>query len=93
MNTHDEIMKRGEYVYETYARRSGFTYCNRVFADASSTALPAYIFAEERFISGHDDSAGFVELIDENENIIKSWKFEYPMKNDSVILIITTMIV
>lgn len=28
----------------------------------------------------HDDSAEFVELIDENENIIQSWMFEAPMK-------------
>ena len=80
MNRHDEIMKRGEYVYEMYARRKGFTYSNRVFADASSETPPAYILAEERFTTGHDDTAGFVELIDENEKIIMSWEFDYPMK-------------
>ena len=31
----------------------------------------------------HDDSAEFVELIDENENIIQSWMFEAPMKKRS----------
>ena len=80
MNRHDEIMKRGEYVYAGFARQNGFTYCNRIFADASSAALPAYILVEERFTTGHDDSAEFVELIDENENIIQSWMFEAPMK-------------
>ena len=80
MSIHDEIMKRGEYVYTVFARHNGFTYCNRKFADASSTAFPAYILVEERFTTGHDDSAEFVELIDENENIIQSWMFEGPMK-------------
>ncbi len=40
---------------------------------------PLHIF-EERFTTGHDDSATFIELIDENENIIQSWMFEGPMK-------------
>ena len=80
MNRHDEIMKRGAYIYAGFARREGFTYCNRKFADASSTAIPAYILVDERFTTGHDDSAIFVELIDENENIIQSWMFDEPMK-------------
>lgn len=80
MNRHNDIMKRGEYVYANFARQNGFTYCNRKFVNASVTALPAYILVEERFITGHDDSAKFVELIDENENIIQSWMFEAPMK-------------
>ena len=80
MNMHNEIIKRGEYVYEIYARRNGLTYCNRKFADASADTSPAYILVEERFTTGHDDSATFVELIDENENIIQSWMFEGPMK-------------
>ena len=77
---HNEIIKRGEYVYEIYARRNGLTCCNRKFADASADTSPAYILVEERFTTGHDDSATFVELIDENENIIQSWMFEGPMK-------------
>ncbi len=67
---HDEIMKQGERIYAVYAHWQGFTYCNRKFADNSSTLLPAYILVEERFTTGHDDSATFVELINENENII-----------------------
>ena len=80
MSKHDEIMKRGEFIYSVYARQNGFTYCNRKFADNSSETFPVYILVEERFITGHDDLAGFVELIDENENIIQSWKFDYPIK-------------
>ena len=80
MNRKDEIMKRGQYVYACFVRQDGFTYCNRKFADAASAALPAYILVEERFTTGHDDSAEFVELIDENENVIQSWMFEGPMK-------------
>ena len=80
MSRHDEIMKRGEYVYTGAARRDGFAYCNRKFADASLETPPAYILVEERFTTGHDDSAKFVELIDKNENIIQSWMFEAPMK-------------
>ena len=80
MNRHDEIMKWGKYIYVSFARQDGFTYCNRKFADASSETHPAYILVEERFTTGHDDSAIFVELIDENENIIQSWMFEGSMK-------------
>ncbi len=43
MNMHNEIIKRGEYVYEIYARRNGLTYCNRKFADAAADTSPAYI--------------------------------------------------
>ena len=80
MNMHDEIMKQGKRVYDLYAHSDGFTYCNRKFANTSSASLPAYILIENRFTTGHDDSAEFVELIDENENIIQSWKFEGPLK-------------
>ena len=79
MNRHDEIMKRGAYIYEMYARRNGYTCSNRFFADAFSKTPAAYILAEQRFTTGHDDTAGFVELIDENEKIILSWEFDYPM--------------
>ena len=78
MSKHEEIMKQGEYVYAARARRQDWTYCNRKFADASSLLPPAYILVEDRFITGHDDSATFVELIDENENVIQSWMFEGP---------------
>lgn len=81
MSKRDEIMRRGEFIYSAYARQSGFTYCNRKFADSSSETVPAYILVEERFTTGHDDLARFVELIDENNNIIRSWKFDYPMEN------------
>ena len=80
MSRHDKIMTRGKYIYAEFARQAGFTYCNRKFADASSTAVPAYVLVEERFTNGHDDSAEFVELIDENENIIQSWMFEGAMR-------------
>lgn len=80
MHDHEEIMKVGESIYRTNSRRQGLTYCNRKFADSSPTAAAAYILVEERFTTGHDDSARFVELIDENENIIQSWMFEGPLK-------------
>lgn len=41
--------------------------------------VPAYILAESRFVSGHDDSAGFVEIIDTNDKIARRWTFYYPM--------------
>lgn len=73
-------MKQGALTYAVYARRQGLTYCDRKFTDDPSTSSPAYILVENRFTTGHDDSAEFVELIDENENIIQSWMFEGPMK-------------
>ena len=80
MDRLDAIMKQGKYVYGCFSRSDGFTYCNRKFADASAKTTPVYILVEERFTTGHDDSATFVELIDENENIIRSWMFEGPLK-------------
>lgn len=79
MEHYDEIMKRGYIIYENEARLKGETYCNRKFADISDTLAPEYILVEERFTTGHDDSAEFVELIDKNENIIKSWMFDGPL--------------
>ena len=52
MSKHDEIMKRGEFIYSVYARQNGFTYCNRKFADNSSETFPVYILVEERFKQG-----------------------------------------
>jgi hypothetical protein len=80
MSRYDDILQRGKDIYNLYARESGFTYCNRSFADVSSKICPAYILVEERFTTGHDDSALFVELIDENECIIQSWMFDCPVK-------------
>lgn len=79
MDRFNAIMEQGKYVYRCFSRNDGFTYCNRKFAEASAKTTPAYILVEERFTTGHDDSATFVELIDENENIIQSWRFEPPM--------------
>lgn len=73
-------MKQGQWACKVYARRQGPTYCKRKFADDSASLPPAYILVEERFTTGHDDSAEFVELIDENENIIQSWMFEGTLK-------------
>ena len=80
MDQFDEIMKQGRYVYGCGARRGGLTYCDRKFAEASAKTTPVYILVEERFTTGHDDSATFIELIDENEDIIQSWMFEGPMQ-------------
>lgn len=79
MKQHDEIMKQGKYIYACHSRNSGFTYCDRKFADASVKTTPAYILVEDRFTTGHDDSATFVELIDENEDILQFWMFEGPL--------------
>ena len=77
MQRRDAIMERGRIIYETCDRR-GYTYCSRRFADPDAALPPAYLLVEDRFTTGHDDSATFVELIDEKENILKSWMFEGP---------------
>ena len=76
MKRHQQIMAQGEKVYTTYPQHRGYPYCCRAFADDSSSLAPVYILVEQRFITGHDDSAEFVELINEDEKIIRSWKFE-----------------
>ena len=78
MTRYQQIMKQGARVYENYARRNGFIHCNRKFADFSSPLSPPYILLEDRFTTGHDDSALFVELINTREEILVSWKFEGP---------------
>lgn len=72
----EAVMRQGALISERDARRRGFTYCDLRFADPAAAAAPAYILVEDRFITGHDDSATFVELIDENGDILISWMFE-----------------
>lgn len=74
----EAVMKQGALIAECYARRRGFTYCDFRFADPAAAAAPAYILVEDRFLTGHDDSATFVDLIDENGDILTSWMFEGP---------------
>lgn len=78
MDRYSKIMKQGEKMYQIYARRKGYTCCNRRFAPPEAPFQPKYILVEDRFTTGHDDSATFVELIDENEDILISCKFEGP---------------
>lgn len=77
MDKKAERVNHGKLVYVTKSPYVGIN--SRHYADTSSFHLAKYILAEERFISGHDDSAGFVEIIDINDNVVKSWKFDYPM--------------
>lgn len=72
----EAVRNQGALIAERCARRRGFTYCSRRFADSAAVTQPAYILVEDRFLTGHDDSAAFVELIDENGDILTSWMFE-----------------
>jgi hypothetical protein len=74
MDKHQQIMEQGRAIYERGSRRPLHTYCNRSFGDPN--AQPAYILVDQRFISGHDDTAIFVELIGKDETILRSWMFE-----------------
>jgi len=74
MDKHQQIMEQGRAIYESGSRKPLHTYCNRSFGDPN--AKPAYILVDQRFITNHDDSAIFVELIGADEKIIRSWMFE-----------------
>lgn len=78
MDQRSEILKHGEYICQMEPRYTGLN--NRRYAEKGSTVPAKYILAEERFVSGHDDTAGFIEIIDAEEKVIRSWKFDYPMK-------------
>lgn len=79
MNNRTEILNVGKSIYLSPGDRyTGPN--NRKYADAASQAAAKYILAEERFITNHDDTAMFIELIDEDEKVMKSWKFDCPLK-------------
>ena len=78
MITKEDILKIGSDAYTAYEDTRKIPYSNQKFAENPADSTPAYILAEERFVSGHDDSAGFVEIIDTNENIMRRWRFTYP---------------
>ncbi len=71
------ILKRGEFIYRTKSLYTGPN--NRRYADASAPRPARYILSEQRFVTNHDDSAGFVEIIDVDDRVVKSWQFDYPM--------------
>ena len=75
----EHILKIGREVYLKKENTQKMIYSNHKFADETSDSLPAYILAEERFISGHDDTARFVEMIDTNDRILRRWMFHHPM--------------
>lgn len=79
MNNRADILNVGKRIY--YSTQDRYeSVNNRQYADASSRSPAKYILAEERFITNHDDIAMFIELIDEDEKVMKSWKFDCPMK-------------
>ena len=69
------ILSRGRDICLSHKPYTGPN--NRRYADASGAV---YILAEQRFITNHDDTAGFVELIDIRDRVVRSWKFDYPMQ-------------
>ena len=78
---HDQIqiLEEGKRIYLSPRNRyTGLN--NRKYADEPAYSAAKYILAEERFISNHDDTATFIELIDEDEKVMKAWKFDHPMK-------------
>lgn len=78
-NDRSEILNVGKRIY--LSPRNRYTGPNnRKYADGPAYSAAKYILAEERFITNHDDTAMFIELIDEDEKVMKSWKFDCPMK-------------
>ena len=79
MNNRDEVLNAGKSSYLSPRNRyTGLN--NRDYTDGPAYSAAKYILAEERFITNHDDTAMFIELIDEDEQVMKSWKFDHPMK-------------
>lgn len=74
----EAVLKRGEIIYNNDRCYTGPN--ERRYADEGSVAPGKYILTEERFISGHDDTAIFVEIIDADEKVMRSWKFDCPLK-------------
>lgn len=70
-----ERLERGRIIYETARPYTGPN--NRRYATEKCPA--AYIETEQRFITNHDDTAVFVELIDADERVIRSWKMDCPL--------------
>jgi len=76
----DDILKRGREVYLTCENKQKMIYLNHKFADETSIAIPAFILAEERFVSGHDDTVAFIEIIDTDDKTAGRWKFsDFPL--------------
>ena len=76
-----DVLKIGKEIYLTEENRAKMIYSNHKFADATSNAAPAYILVEERFVSGHDDTAAFIEIIDTDGKIARRWMFShFPLK-------------
>lgn len=71
-----EILARGEEIFRTQKPYTGPN--NRRYAQAPPESAK-YILTEERFTSSHDDSAVFVELIDSEDKVLRSWKFDCPV--------------
>ena len=79
VNNRTEILNLGKSIY--LSPRNRYTGPNnRKYTDEPGYSAAKYILAEERFITNHDDTAMFIELIDEDEKVMKSWKFDCPMK-------------
>lgn len=76
MDNHRQIMAEGERLYQIYSRTKHFPWSTMPLAPEGSPMEPAYILVEDRFTSGHDDSATFVELINEKEEILVSCRLE-----------------
>ena len=72
-----EIIQHGKAICLSKTPYTGIN--NRRYAENALPQTAKYILAEERFVSGHDDTAGFVELIDGEDRVVRSWKFDYPM--------------
>lgn len=77
MDRKTEILNRGEHIFLTEKPYTGPN--NRRYAKSSDFRVGKYILAEQRFITNHDDIAEFVEIIDAEERVIQSWKFDVPM--------------
>lgn len=77
MDRKTEIYNCGKRLYLSEIPYTGIN--TRKYAAAQSFQNAKYILAEERFITNHDDTARFVEVIDSDDHVIKSWKFDHPM--------------
>ncbi|MBQ7299366.1 MAG: hypothetical protein IJW77_05955 [Clostridia bacterium] len=78
--TKEAVLQQGKNVYLTCETERKRFSDHSPFAWKRSDAAPVCILAEERFITGHDDTAGFIELLDADGGVVLRWMFDFPMK-------------
>ncbi len=74
----EAALERGAEVYKD--ARNYTRYGDYKFADADSDSPLKLILVEERFVNSENETAGFVDLVNEDNRVVSSWIFNFPLK-------------